>query len=202
VNAGINDPQGAAGRAGGTRQSARPLAVTTPDAPGPVGSYSQAVEAHGFIYISGQTPRYSTGERALTASFQEQTELVMRNMETIARAAGSSLRETVHMTVYLRDMAKSPDFDQIYARWIGDPWPARVVIPCDLTVGELEVSAVLFRADRELLLGSPCTCAQTIQDQRGIFLCELRQRHLAVFAEPSCRDECRVPDEAVHEPRL
>lgn len=118
-------------------------AIITSDAPAPAGTYSQAIISGGFVFISGQTPRRPDGERAMADPFSVQAELVMRNLEAVAGAAGSSMVNAVQVTVYLKNPANASAFDAIYAGWVGTPPPSRTLVQSSLTIGELEVSAVL-----------------------------------------------------------
>jgi 2-iminobutanoate/2-iminopropanoate deaminase len=79
----------------------------------------------------------------LEEPFEVQAELVMRNLNAIAVAAGSSMMNAVQVTVFLKDPANSAAFDSIYREWVGEPAPSRTLVQSSLTVGELEVNAVL-----------------------------------------------------------
>lgn len=103
--------------------------VSTPDAPAPAGHYSQAVVYGGLVFVAGQLaidPR--TGERRL-GSIEEQTEQVLRNVEAILRASGSSLERVLKMTVYISDIGLWARVNEVYARVLGEHRPARAVIP-------------------------------------------------------------------------
>ncbi|TDV57915.1 RidA family protein [Actinophytocola oryzae] len=115
--------------------------VHTEDAPAPAGSYSQAVVAGGFVFLSGQTPRLPDGTRLTEAPFDVQARQVLTNLEAVARAAGTSLRNATMVTVYLRDLGDRAAFDEVYREFLGDPFPARVILPCDLVGMAVEVSA-------------------------------------------------------------
>jgi len=101
--------------------------ISTPSAPKPAGSYSQAIRANGFIFISGQTPRRSDGSRLSGAPFDEQALLAIENLEAIARAAGGSLRDAVKVDVFLKNLSDRAAFDMIYANYLGAPYPARTL---------------------------------------------------------------------------
>jgi reactive intermediate/imine deaminase len=118
-------------------------AVDSDAAPRPAGTYSQAI-AHGqTLYISGQTPKLTGGERLLTEPFAVQARQTMQNLQMIAAAAGTSLRRALHVTVFLRDMANATEFDEVFADFVSFPPPARILIPSELTIGELEITAVV-----------------------------------------------------------
>ncbi|MGH9902951.1 MAG: RidA family protein [Pyrinomonadaceae bacterium] len=118
--------------------------VTTGDAPAPAGHYSQAVVHGGLVYVSGQLaidPR--TGERRV-GTIEEQTELVLRNVEAILRAAGSGLDRVLKMTVYVSDIGLWPAVNAVYGRVMGEHRPARAVVPVkELHYGfQIEIEAV------------------------------------------------------------
>lgn len=105
----------------------------TPNAPGPAGHYSQAVIFNDTIYISGQLAvNPFTGER-VNGSIEEQTKLVLDNIGTILRDAGSDRSKVIKSTVYISDISQWGKVNEVYARFFGDHKPARAVIP----VGEL-----------------------------------------------------------------
>jgi reactive intermediate/imine deaminase len=116
--------------------------VTTADAPPPGGPYSSAVIAGGLVFLAGQTPKRPSGE-LVTGSFSEQAEQVFDNLETVARAAGASLRDAVRVGVYLRDMGDFAEMNRIFAERFGDDPPARTTIPADLPGFAIEVDAIL-----------------------------------------------------------
>lgn len=117
--------------------------VQTSDAPQPAGTYSQAIIHQGLLYISGQTPRLPDGTRIMEASFEDQTRAAMNNLKTIAEAAGTSLTRAIYVTVYLRDPDQGKDFDAIYRQYLGQTPPARAIVQSSLTIGALEISAVV-----------------------------------------------------------
>jgi reactive intermediate/imine deaminase len=118
--------------------------VSTPDAPAPAGSYSQAVMAGGFVFVSGQTPRLPDGTRLTRSPFDVQARQALHNVEAVARSAGSSLRRATMVTVYLRNPDNRTRFDEIYREFVGEPFPARAIVQSDLFGMELEISAVLL----------------------------------------------------------
>lgn len=98
--------------------------ISTPNAPAAVGPYSQAVEAAGTLYISGQIPlNPSTG--AMPEGIEAQTEQVFANIEAILTAAGYSFDDVVKSTVLLADIADFAKVNSIYARYYTRGMPAR-----------------------------------------------------------------------------
>ncbi len=118
--------------------------VFTPAAPRPAGHYSQAILHQGTVYVSGQLPiDPETGERKL-GSIQEQTEQVLRNLEAILQAAGSSLDRVLKVTIYVSDLSAWDQVNQVYTRFFGNHRPARAIVPTrELHYGfQIEVEAV------------------------------------------------------------
>lgn len=104
--------------------------IQTGDAPDAIGPYSQAVRvrASEFLFLSGQIgldPR--TGE-LVPGDIEDQTERVLRNLEGVLRAAGSSLDQVVKTTIYLTDMEEFPRVNQVYGKFFGESLPARATV--------------------------------------------------------------------------
>ncbi len=102
--------------------------IETEGAPQPIGPYSQAVRAQGFLFVSGQIPiDPSTGSPVL-GDIAVQTRQVMANLAAILTAAGSGLDKVVKTTVFLADMDDFPRFNQVYAEFLGNSKPARATV--------------------------------------------------------------------------
>ena len=103
--------------------------VSTSDAPAPAGHYSQAVVHGGLVYVSGQLPiDPKTGEKRL-GSVEEQTRQALENVAAILKAAGSDVRRTIKVTVYVSDISLWPRVNAVYAEFFKDHRPARAVVP-------------------------------------------------------------------------
>lgn len=103
--------------------------VRTDGAPEPVGPYSQAVVADGFVFASGQIPLDPGGGGLVAGDFETQADRVLRNLAAVLEAAGSSLAQVVRTTVYLTDLTLFPRLNAVYARHFpGRPFPARSTI--------------------------------------------------------------------------
>ena len=104
-------------------------AVRTAAAPAPVGPYSQAVVAGGFVFASGQIPLDPATGKLVSGEIEAQTERVLDNLRAVLEAAGSSLGQVVRASVYLVDLAVFPRVNAVYARYFGsDPKPARSTV--------------------------------------------------------------------------
>ena len=120
--------------------------VLTPNAPSPVGPYSQAIRAGSLIFVSGQIPiAPKTG--AMPEGIAEQTRVVLRNVQAVLEAAGASLADVVKTTVYMKDLGEFAAMNQVYAEFFTDKPPARATVevarlPKDARV-EIEAIAVI-----------------------------------------------------------
>jgi len=104
--------------------------VRTEQAPAPFqgAPYSQAIKAGGFVFVSGQLALAPGGSEMVAATIGEQTEQVFDNLEVILTEAGSSLDRIVKTTVFLADLADFQGMNEVYARRVGEPPPARSTI--------------------------------------------------------------------------
>ena len=99
-------------------------AIATTKAPGAIGPYSQAIEANGMVFISGQLPiNPETGLMPETVS--EQTEQSMKNLQAILEAAGYTFDNVVKSTCYLADMSYFGEMNTVYAKYFSGDCPAR-----------------------------------------------------------------------------
>lgn len=102
--------------------------VNTDQAPRPVGPYSQAVRAGGFLFVSGQIPLDpATGEIAGN-EIAAQTRRAMENLKAILEEAGSGLNRVVKTTLYLKDLRDFALCNEIYAEYFREAKPARSTI--------------------------------------------------------------------------
>ena len=98
--------------------------ISTPNAPQAIGPYSQAVEANGFVFVSGQIPIVpATGQ--MPDGIEAQTEQVMRNIGAILEAAGLTYSNVAKTTVLLKSIADFATMNGIYAKYFTADCPAR-----------------------------------------------------------------------------
>ena len=119
--------------------------IHTNDAPAAIGTYSQAVRAGDAIYVSGQIG-LDPANLQLVEGIEPQIHRVFRNLEAIARAAGSGLERSVRMTVYLTDLAHFAKVNEIMAQYVPQPYPSRAAVGvASLPRGALvEIDAILY----------------------------------------------------------
>jgi 2-iminobutanoate/2-iminopropanoate deaminase len=118
--------------------------VLSNDAPQPAGHYSQAIEHHGLVYVSGQLPINTKSEEKYVGSIEEQTEQALFNLEAILRKANSGKKHVLKVTVYISDIALWDRVNSVYARFFGDHRPARAIVPTrELHFGyQIEIEAI------------------------------------------------------------
>ena len=112
--------------------------ISTADAPQAIGPYSQAVEANGFVFISGQIPIVPTTGQ-MPEGIEAQTEQVMRNIGAILKAAGLGYADVVKSTVLLKNIADFAAMNGIYAKYFTTDCPARAAFE----VGALPKGALI-----------------------------------------------------------
>ncbi len=122
--------------------------IYTDNAPKPIGPYSQAVEANGFIFISGQIAiDPETGNVIETTDIKIETKQVMENLKAIIEASGSSMAFVVKCTIFLRDMKTFTDVNSVYGEYFKENPPARETVevsglPKNVQV---EISAIVVK---------------------------------------------------------
>lgn len=119
--------------------------IRTEGAPRGTGAYSQAIRAGDFVFISGQGPLDPTTLEVLGDTVEEQTELTLRNLEAIARAAGGGLADVVKVSAFLSSIDLFPAFNATYERiFDAEPRPARTTTGAELRDILVEIDAVLY----------------------------------------------------------
>ncbi len=102
--------------------------IATAQAPAAIGPYSQAIEANGTVYVSGQLPiDPATGEFA-EGGIKELTRQSLTNMRHILEEAGLSMANVVKTSVFLADMADFAEMNEVYSQFFEAPFPARSAV--------------------------------------------------------------------------
>lgn len=99
--------------------------INTDKAPKAIGPYSQAVEANGILFISGQVPIDPATGKLVEGGIKEQTEQVMKNIGAILEAAGLNYSNVLKSTCLLSDMDNFAAMNEIYGRYYSTDMPAR-----------------------------------------------------------------------------
>ena len=102
--------------------------LSTTDAPGAVGPYSQAVLCDGWLYVSGQIPLNPVTGEMVGGDIQARTQQVMMNLKAILQEAGAGFENVVKVNVYILDMADFDQVNRVYAQFFGENRPARACV--------------------------------------------------------------------------
>ncbi|MBC7797978.1 MAG: RidA family protein [Pyrinomonadaceae bacterium] len=102
--------------------------ISTQNAPGAIGPYSQAVKANGFVFVSGQIPIDPATGNFVSDDVAEQSEQVLKNLKAVLEAAGSDLNSVVKTTIFLADMNDFGIVNEVYARHFSENFPARATV--------------------------------------------------------------------------
>ena len=121
--------------------------INTSHAPAPIGPYSQAVKANGFLFISGQVAIDAATSELVTGSIAEETHQVMKNIDAILKEANLTFQHVVKTSIFLSDMSLFAAVNQIYAGYFDGDFPARETIavkglPKNVNV-EISITAVV-----------------------------------------------------------
>jgi len=112
----------------------------------PAGAYNIAVEANGFVFLAGQTPRDRDNVRHGDKPFAFQARMALDNLESAANAAGLSLKsDAVRVGVFLKNPADAKEFDEIYREYVNEPFPVRTLTQATFEGFDIEVDAILVR---------------------------------------------------------
>ena len=99
--------------------------ISTEKAPKAIGPYSQAVEANGMLFISGQVPVNPETGKVVDGGIKEQTMQVMKNIGAILTEAGYSYNDVIKSTCFLSDMADFKEMNEVYGSFYTENPPAR-----------------------------------------------------------------------------
>jgi len=116
--------------------------ITASTAPAPAGTYSSGIVSGGFLFLAGQGP-FNTDAVIVGETFADQVRQTFANLEAVAAAAGTSMRNAVRIGVYLNDMSDWAEFNEVSKEFLGTPYPARTSIQADLNGFLVEVDAIV-----------------------------------------------------------
>ncbi|MGO8797126.1 MAG: RidA family protein [Candidatus Sulfotelmatobacter sp.] len=120
--------------------------ISTKDAPQAIGPYSQAIQANGFIFTSGQIAIDPATQQVIAGDVGAQTDRVLKNLAAILQAAGTGLEKVVRCTVFLKSMNDFTAMNAVYGKYFSAAPPARSTVevarlPKDVLV-EIDVIAL------------------------------------------------------------
>jgi len=116
--------------------------ISIPNAPAPVGPYSQGIVANGFLYTAGFGPQDpATG--AIADTVEEQTRQVLRNIRSVLEAHGASMDQVVKSTVHLQHLDRDfAGFNAAYREFFSEPFPVRTTVGSTLASILVEIDVV------------------------------------------------------------
>jgi len=102
--------------------------VHTEEAPGAIGTYSQAVACGKTIYLSGQIPLDPKSMVLVEGGIEAQIHQMFRNLAAVAKASGGSLAQAAKVTIYMTDLTQFAKVNEIMAQYFSKPYPARATV--------------------------------------------------------------------------
>ncbi|MBX2920674.1 MAG: RidA family protein [Chitinophagaceae bacterium] len=102
--------------------------INTPNAPAPIGPYSQAVFAGNLLYVSGQVPINPATNTIEATNAAEEAEQVMKNLQAVLSEAGLGFEHVVKTTIFLTDMALFTTVNEVYGKYFSGNYPARETV--------------------------------------------------------------------------
>ena len=103
-------------------------AIHTDNAPAAIGTYSQAIDASGLVFLSGQIPLDPATMEIVDGDFEARARRVFDNLAAVAEAAGGSLGDVVKLTVFLTDLGNFATVNAVMEEYFSEPFPARAAV--------------------------------------------------------------------------
>jgi 2-iminobutanoate/2-iminopropanoate deaminase len=102
--------------------------INTSQAPAPIGPYNQAIQMNGFLFISGQICIDPATGQLKNKDLQEETHQVMHNLKAILQETGLTFSNVVKTTIFLTDMHRFADVNEVYGKYFDSDFPARETV--------------------------------------------------------------------------
>jgi len=137
--------------------------ITTPEAPAAIGTYSQAVRAGDFVFLSGQIPLDPKTMKLVEGPFEDHVRRVFDNLRAVCREAGGDFDRVARVTVYLTDLGNFAKVNEVMAGYFNEPYPARAAVGvAALPRGcQVEIDAIMYLGAREESLAPAAAAAAT-----------------------------------------
>ena len=103
-------------------------AIHTDGAPAAIGTYSQAIQSAGLVFVSGQIPLLPDTMEIVVGDFEARARQVFENLKGVAEAAGGSLNDAVKITVFLTDLDNFATVNAVMEDFFEQPYPARAAV--------------------------------------------------------------------------
>jgi len=110
--------------------------------PAPAGPYSQGIEHGGLLFLAGQGPFTSSGQR-VGETFADQVHVTFQSLAFVAEAAGTDLSRIVRLGAYLSSIENFEEFNSIARDYLSEPFPARTTLQVALRGFDIELDAVI-----------------------------------------------------------
>jgi reactive intermediate/imine deaminase len=116
-------------------------AIHTDNAPAAIGTYSQAIETNGLVFLSGQIPLDPATMEVVDGDFESRARRVFDNLAAVAEAAGGSLDDAVKLTVFLTDLGNFATVNAVMEDYFKKPFPARAAVGVASLPKDVDVEA-------------------------------------------------------------
>ena len=103
-------------------------AIHSDSAPAAIGTYSQAIRAGDFVFLSGQIPLDPQTMEFVAGDFEARARQVFDNLKAVAEAAGGSLNQVVKLTIFLTDLDNFATVNRVMEDYFDQPYPARAAV--------------------------------------------------------------------------
>jgi reactive intermediate/imine deaminase len=103
-------------------------AVHSDNAPAAIGTYSQAINTNGLVFLSGQIPLDPATMDVVDGDFEARARQVFSNLQAVAEAAGGTLDQVVKLTIYLTDLGNFAAVNSVMEDFFEQPYPARAAV--------------------------------------------------------------------------
>lgn len=123
-------------------------AISIPNAPAPVGPYSQAIDTGNMLFVSGQIPLNPQDGKLIVSSIVESTQQVMQNIQSLLHAAGFEWTHVVKCSIFLKDLNDFNEVNKVYSSYFENVPPARETVevsrlPLDVSI---EISCIAVKS--------------------------------------------------------
>jgi 2-iminobutanoate/2-iminopropanoate deaminase len=118
--------------------------ITTDQAAGPGGAYSQGLRVGDWVFVAGQGPKDPKTGLLAGPTIEEQTAQALDNIKAILAAAGASMADVVKSTVHLSDLSLFERYNEVYASYFPDPKPVRTTVGSQLLGILVEIDVIAY----------------------------------------------------------
>lgn len=115
--------------------------IHTKKAPAAIGTYSQAIESNGMLFISGQIPLVPTSMEIIEGDFEARARQVFTNLQAIAEAAGGDLNDAIKITVFLTDLKDFSKVNSVMEEFFVPPYAARAAVGVSSLPRDVDIEA-------------------------------------------------------------